>query len=82
MQESYYDKFIKRSCYKAYYGDIVDEISWLFINGAFLLTMPSQNIIRQKIAKLATILMVSIIANNQYCFTTMCALPLARITIV
>lgn len=77
MQESYYDKFIKRSRYKAYYGDIVDEISWLFIDDAFLLTMPLQ-----KIAKLATILMVSIIANNQYCFTTMCALPLARITIV
>tara|TARA_R110002094_G_scaffold88979_3_gene92018 strand:- start:115 stop:363 length:249 start_codon:yes stop_codon:yes gene_type:complete len=82
MQESYYDKFIKRSRYKAYYGDIVDEISWLFINGAFLLTMPSQNIIRQKIAKLATILMVSIIANNQYCFITICALQLAHITIV
>lgn len=77
MQESYYDKFIKRSRYKAYYGDIVDEISWLFINGAFLLTMPSQ-----KIAKLATILVLSIVVNNQYCFITMCALQLAHITIV
>tara|TARA_R110001599_G_scaffold218605_1_gene416936 strand:- start:394 stop:576 length:183 start_codon:yes stop_codon:yes gene_type:complete len=27
MQESYYDKFIKRSCYKAYYGDIVDNLA-------------------------------------------------------
>ncbi len=77
MQESYYDKFIKRSCYKAYYGDIVDEISWLLLDDAFLLTMPLQ-----KIAKLATILMVLIVANNQYCFNTMCALPLAHITIV
>ena len=82
MQESYYDKFIKRSRYKAYYGDIVDEISWLFINGAFLLTMPSQNIIRQKVVTLATILMMLTVVNNYYCFIIMCAAQLAHITIV
>ena len=82
MQESYYDKFIKRSRYKAYYGDIVDEISWLLIDDAFLLTMHSQKIAMQKIAKLATILMVLIVINKQYCFITMCALQLVRITIV